>query len=109
MEMEVACLTRKVQEGIERLNDEYVRSGIDWLEVNKGVPCTEDSFSLVAWWRLGLEEQKFAWGRLKCATPLGVKPGLVMMLPGTEEGGISICLDLPEDQIQEFCRIMMEV
>lgn len=110
MELEDACLIRKVQEGIERLDDEYVRSGIDWLEVNKGVPCREDSFSLVAWWRLGLEEQEFAWGRLKCATPLGVKPGLVMLLPGIEgEGGLDVCLDLPEDQMQEFCRIMMEV
>ncbi|KAF7845578.1 omega-hydroxypalmitate O-feruloyl transferase-like [Senna tora] len=110
MELEDACIIRKVQEGIERLDDEYVRSGIDWLEVNRGVPCREDSFSLVAWWRLGLEEQEFAWGRLKFATPLEVKPGLVMMLPRTEgEGGVSICLDLPEDQMQEFCRIMMEV
>ncbi|XP_058761793.1 acyltransferase GLAUCE-like [Vicia villosa] len=100
---------KKVQEGIERLNDEYIKSGIDWLEMNKGVPCNEDSFSLVAWWRLGLENVVFAWGRLKCATPLVVKPGLVMLLPGGEdEGGINVCLSLPKDQLDEFCRIMLE-
>ncbi|OIW01287.1 hypothetical protein TanjilG_10448 [Lupinus angustifolius] len=110
MELEDAYHIRKVQEGIERLNDEYIKSGIDWLEVNKGVPCREDSFSLVAWWRLGLEEQHFAWGRLKCATPLAVKPGLVILLPGPQDqGGLSICLDLPDDQMQEFSRIMLEV
>ncbi|KAI4356380.1 hypothetical protein L6164_000407 [Bauhinia variegata] len=109
MELEDACHIRKVQEGIERLDDEYVRSGIDWLEVNRGVPCREDCFSLVAWWRLGLEEQVFAWGRLKCATPIELKPGLVLLLPGPAgEGGLSICLDLPEDQMQKFCRIMLE-
>ncbi|KAK7293139.1 hypothetical protein RJT34_16000 [Clitoria ternatea] len=110
-ELEDACHIRKVQEGVERLDDEYIKSGIDWLEVNRGAPCTsrEDCFSLVAWWRLGLEEQLFAWGRLKCATPLEVKPGLVMLLPGTQDqGGLSICLDLPQDQMQEFCRIMLE-
>ncbi|XP_061363506.1 acyltransferase GLAUCE-like [Gastrolobium bilobum] len=110
MELEDACHVRKVQEGIERLDDEYINSGIDWLEVNKGVPCNNDSFSLVAWWRLGLEEQLFAWGKLKCATPLAVKPGLVMLLPGSQhEGGLNICLDLPEDQMREFCRLMLEI
>ncbi|CAI8612543.1 unnamed protein product [Vicia faba] len=100
---------KKVQEGIERLNHEYIKSGIDWLEMNKGVPCNKDSFSLVAWWRLGLENEVFAWGRLKCATPLVVKPGLVMLLPGGEdEGHINICLSLPKDQLDEFCRIMLE-
>ncbi|XP_058739578.1 acyltransferase GLAUCE-like [Vicia villosa] len=99
---------KKVQEGIERLNDEYIKSGIDWLEMNKGVPCNEDSFSLVAWWRLGLENVVFAWGRLKCATPLVVKPGLIMLLPGEDEGGINVCLSLPKDELDEFCRIMLE-
>jgi len=109
IELEDGFLIRKVQEGIERLNDEYIKSGIDWLEVNRGVPCKEDGFSLVAWWRLGLENEVFAWGTLKCATPLIVKPGLVIMLPGPkDEGGINICLSLPQDQLQEFCRIMLE-
>lgn len=110
IELEDACHIRKVQEGVKRLDDEYIKSGIDWLEVNKGAPCMEDSFSLVAWWRLGLEEQLFAWGRLKCATPLAVKAGLVMLLPGPQdEGGLNICLDLPEDQMQEFSRIMLSL
>lgn len=55
IELENACHIRKVQEGVKRLDDEYIKSGIDWLEVNKGAPCMEDSFSLVAWWRLGLD------------------------------------------------------
>ncbi|WVZ08092.1 hypothetical protein V8G54_021438 [Vigna mungo] len=109
-ELEDAYHIRKVQEGLKRLNNEYIKSGIDWLEVNKGAPCMEDSFSLVAWWRLGLEEQLFAWGRLKCATPLEVKPGLVMLLPGPQDqGGINLCLDLPEDQMQDFSRIMLQI
>lgn len=50
-------LVRKVQEWVERPVDEYVRSGIDWLEVNRGVPCTENSFSLVSWLGLGLKRK----------------------------------------------------
>ncbi|KAH7836951.1 hypothetical protein Vadar_007790 [Vaccinium darrowii] len=102
-------LVEKVKEGLERLGNEYVRSSIDWLEVNKGVPCREDSFSLVAWWRLGLEEDEFVWGKAKSNTPVSLKPGLVYLLPApTGEGGLNICLELPNDQIREFYRLMME-
>jgi hypothetical protein len=32
-----------------------------------------------------------------------------MLLPGLkDEGGINICLSLPQDQLQEFCRIMLQ-
>ncbi|KAI5315491.1 hypothetical protein L3X38_044667 [Prunus dulcis] len=103
-----SSLVRKVQEGVERLEDEYVRSGIDWLEVNKGVPCEEDSFSLVSWWELGIEHGEFSWGKVKCATSVLLKPGLVMLLPGPEgKGGLSICLELPDDQMELFCRLML--
>ena len=95
---------------MERLDDEYVRSGIDWLEVNRGVPCTENSFSFVSWLGLGLEEEVFAWGRVKCATPIVVKPGLVMLLPGPKgEGGLNVCLQLHGDQTDDFYRLMMNV
>ncbi|XP_048233179.1 hydroxycinnamoyltransferase-like [Ricinus communis] len=105
---EDSVLVKKVQEGIERLDDEYVRSGIDWLEVHRGVPCRENSFSLVAWFRLGLEEDVFSWGKIKCATPILIKPGLVILLPGPEgEGGLNVCLELPDDQMDEFCRLLM--
>lgn len=103
---------RKVQEGVERLDDEYVRSGRDGLvgdlEVNRGVPCTENGFSLVSWLGLGLEDEVFAWGRVKCATPIVVKPSLVMLLPGPKgEGGLNVCLQLHGDQMDDFYRLMM--
>ncbi|KAH8517655.1 hypothetical protein H0E87_005542 [Populus deltoides] len=106
---EDSYIVRKVQEGVERFDDEYVRSGIDWLEVHRGTPCNENSFSLVAWFRLGLEEDVFSWGKLKYATPVVLKPGLVFLLPGLEgDGGLNICLDLPDDQVDEFHRLLME-
>ncbi|XP_052170351.1 acyltransferase GLAUCE-like [Diospyros lotus] len=108
-QVEDHVLVKKVQEGVDRLDDKYIRSSIDWLEVNKGVPCKEDSFSLVAWWRLGLDEDEFVWGKFKCTTPVVIKPGLVYILPGPkDEGGLNICLELPHDQIKTCQRIMME-
>ncbi|KAK9944788.1 hypothetical protein M0R45_010338 [Rubus argutus] len=108
-EEEDSWLVRKVQEGVERLDDEYVRSGIDWLEVNRGVPRGEDSFSLVAWWKLGLEEDEFAWGKIKYSTSVLLKPGLVMLLPGQAgKAGLSICLELPDNQMELFCKLVMD-
>lgn len=109
-EVEDYVLVKKVQEGIERLNDEYVRSSIDWLEIYKGVPWREDSFSLVAWWRLGLEEDEFAWGKVRSSAPVSLKPGLVYLMPGSrDEGGLNICIELDDNQINEFQKLMMEI
>ncbi|XP_010248037.1 PREDICTED: omega-hydroxypalmitate O-feruloyl transferase-like isoform X2 [Nelumbo nucifera] len=108
---EDSFLVGKVKEGLERLDDEYIRSGNDWLEVHRGIPCCVDSFSVVSWWRLGLEgeELEFKWGAVKCVTPIMVKPGLVILLPDSkDDGGINICLELPSDQIKEFHKLMME-
>ncbi|XP_020526551.1 omega-hydroxypalmitate O-feruloyl transferase-like [Amborella trichopoda] len=70
----------KVQEGLERLFDAYVRSGIDWLEVHKGVPSAVDSFSVVSWLRLVMEGLEFEWAEAGCITPITVNTGLVMLL-----------------------------
>lgn len=56
-----------------------------------------------------MEEEEFAWGRLTCASPVVVKPGIVFLLPGpTAEGGLNIFLELEGDQVVEFRRLMME-
>ncbi|KAI3877769.1 hypothetical protein MKW98_020250 [Papaver atlanticum] len=43
------ALVDEIHKGVERVDDEYVKSNIDWLEVNRGVPCRENSFSVVVW------------------------------------------------------------
>lgn len=105
----VSSLVGKVQEGVERLSDEYVKSGIDWLELHRGVPSQVDSFSVVAWWKLGLDDTEYEWGRVKCLSPVELYPGLVILMPGEKnEGGINICLKLPSDRMKEFYKLIME-
>ncbi|KAL4192774.1 hypothetical protein AMTRI_Chr06g196000 [Amborella trichopoda] len=87
----------KVQEGLERLFDAYVRSGIDWLEVHKGVPSAVDSFLVVSWLRLVMEGLEFEWAEAGCITPITVNTGL---------GGLGICLGIPPENSAEFQRIM---
>ena len=57
---------------------------------------------------IGAKGEVFAWGRVKCATPNVVKPGLVMLLPGPKgEGSLNVCLQLHGDQMDDFYRLMM--
>ncbi|EEF41223.1 Anthranilate N-benzoyltransferase protein, putative [Ricinus communis] len=109
-EKDDSYLVTKVQEGIYRVDDDYVRSVIDWLTVHcGGLPCMENSLRLVPWWRLRLEEDVFACGKLKCTTPIVVKPGFAFLLPDLQgEGGINVCLELPDAEMEEFSRLMME-
>nr|CAD1842184.1 unnamed protein product [Ananas comosus var. bracteatus] len=61
-----------VQEAIERVTDEYVRSVIDWLEVNKGVPSTlNGNFFVSAWWKLPFHELDFGCGKPVYGGPVG--------------------------------------
>ncbi|WCJ38032.1 Rosmarinate synthase [Euphorbia peplus] len=107
--MEDSCIVKKVQEGMQRLDDEYARSAIDWLQVHRGVACTENSFSVVAWWRLKLEEEEFAWGKLECTSPVEVKPDFVFLLQDMQaEGGLNVCLQLPDAEFEQFSRLIME-
>ncbi|CAN1318388.1 Omega-hydroxypalmitate O-feruloyl transferase [Linum perenne] len=102
-------LVRKVQEGLERLNDEYVRSSIDWLELHRGTPTWENSFSVAQWFRLALDEETYSWGTARCAVPIGAKPGLVVLLSGPKDkGGLSVCLELQDDQLHDLTRLVME-
>ncbi|KAI3992626.1 hypothetical protein MKX01_007948 [Papaver californicum] len=104
-----STLVDEIHKGVERVDDEYVKSNIDWLEINQGVPCRENSFSVVVWSKLGFEEADFGWGRITNVVPIEIKPGLVIVLPGAKQGGgIYVCLELPSEQMEEFYKLMMD-
>ena len=41
---------------------------------------------------IGAKGEVFAWGRVKCTTPIVVKPGLGMLLPGPKGEGRPQCV-----------------
>ncbi|GLJ46170.1 hypothetical protein SUGI_0972560 [Cryptomeria japonica] len=54
----------KIQNAIASMTDDYVRSAIDWLEINRGIPAViNDSFFLSAWWKLPFYDLDFGWGK----------------------------------------------
>ncbi|XP_072970769.1 acyltransferase GLAUCE-like [Typha angustifolia] len=106
---------RMVQEAIERVTDEYVRSVIDWLEVYKGVPATVDgNFFVSAWWKLPFHELDFGFGKPIYGGPVvGGLNEFVLLLSGGDgmgkKDGISVWITLEQEKMEKFLRYVFEM
>eukprot|EP01018_Ginkgo_biloba_P022460 Gb_27185 [translate_table: standard] len=102
-------LVEKLQEGLRRVTDEYVRSKIDWLELHDGIPCTENGFYVSAWSKLGLEGVDFGWGFRSLYAGLVVteKVNFVIFLPHRkDEDGINVYIGLEAHHMTTFEQLM---
>ncbi|KAH9307109.1 hypothetical protein KI387_011513, partial [Taxus chinensis] len=55
-------IVEKLGGGCDRLNDDYVRSRIDWLESHDGVMYLENGFLVTSWSHMGFEDVEFEGG-----------------------------------------------
>ncbi|GLJ38594.1 hypothetical protein SUGI_0786880 [Cryptomeria japonica] len=55
-------IVKKLQEGSDRMTDEYLRSSIDWLELHDGVQGLENGFLATNWKHLGFGEIELKGG-----------------------------------------------
>eukprot|EP01018_Ginkgo_biloba_P022457 Gb_27170 [translate_table: standard] len=102
-------LVQKLQEGLRRVTDEYVRSRIDWLELHDGIPCTESGFYVSAWSKLGLEGVDFGWGirSLYAGPVVNGKVNFVIFLPHRkDEDGINVYIGLEAHHMTTFEQLM---
>lgn len=96
-------LVEAVREGSKRVNDEYTRSVIDWGELHKGVP--RGDVLLSSWWKLGLNEVDFPWGRAAYVCPvMPPTDDIVLFLPGAgdNQGGVNVVVGLPKEDLGTF-------
>eukprot|EP01018_Ginkgo_biloba_P022459 Gb_27184 [translate_table: standard] len=108
-ESSVCVLVEKLQEGLSRVTDEYVRSKIDWLELHDGIPCTENGFYVSAWSKLGLEGMDFGWGirSLYAGPVVNGKVNFVIFLPHRkDEDGINVYIGLEAHRMTTFEQLM---
>eukprot|EP01018_Ginkgo_biloba_P006207 Gb_33595 [translate_table: standard] len=108
-ECPLSLCVQKVQEGIARVTDEYVRSAIDWLEVYKGVPCADRSIVVSPWKRLGFDEVEYPWGKPLYSGPvIDSWMDFVLLLPNNKkQEGLNVFMAL-EDHVMENFRCMIE-
>ncbi|KAH9296104.1 hypothetical protein KI387_039692, partial [Taxus chinensis] len=55
-------IVEKLEEGGDRLNDDYVRSRIDWLESHERVMYLENGFLVTSWSHMGFGDVEFEGG-----------------------------------------------
>lgn len=109
-------LVEMVTEGAMRMNDEYVRSTIDWGELHSGFPNGEVLVS--SWWRLGFEEVEYPWGKPRYCCPVVYhRKDIILLFPpigggeatadgggggGGGDDGINIIVALPPKEMEKF-------
>lgn len=102
-EASLSWCVQRVQEGIGRVTDEYVRSAIDWLEVYKGVPCADRNIVISPWKRLGFEEIEFPWGKPLYSGPvINSWMDFVLLLPNPDKEGLNVFMALEDHQMEKF-------
>lgn len=93
-----------IQKAIERVTDDYVRSSIDWGQINRGVPALFGGFFLSAWWKMPFYEIDYGWGKPIYAGPI-VTPLIEFVLllsNGTQDGGLNLVIALEPEQMARF-------
>ncbi|KAF8369822.1 hypothetical protein HHK36_032157 [Tetracentron sinense] len=112
----ITYAANKIRKSITRLNDEYLRSSLDFLEIEKEklgrlgrgsgtFPCTD--LSIVSWTRLPIYEADFGWGRPVFMGPASFFYGglaYIMPSPGND-GGLSLAISLEMEHISHFRKL----
>eukprot|EP00250_Pteridium_aquilinum_P009571 c18761_g1_i1 orf=413-1831(-) len=101
---------KRIQEAVAAVTDDYVRSTLDWGEVNQGVPAVLDGcFIVSAWWKLGFRNVDFGWGKpFYCGPVVNGRTEFVLLLPHTSKDTCCIYLALTHDQMGEFEQLIYE-
>lgn len=99
-----------IQEAISKVDDEYVHSLLDFLEINKNAKQRAgepEDFGMVSWLGFPMFEADFGWGRPWFIGPASMGPfSYAYVIPGAESsGGVSISLSFEQDNIARFKEI----
>ncbi|CAL9131789.1 unnamed protein product [Musa textilis] len=109
-EQPLGFAVKRVREAIERVTDEYIRSAVDWLEVNKGMPAIgHGNFIVSAWWTLPFHELDFGWGKPIYGGPVVSVMHECVLLLSDGKGGINIWLALEEEKMKSFLSYVYEL
>ncbi|KAJ8746833.1 hypothetical protein K2173_003839 [Erythroxylum novogranatense] len=95
-------LVQMVGEGAKRMTEEYVRSCIDWGEMNKGYPHGE--FLISSWWRMGFDEVEYPWGKPKYSCPVvHHRKDIILLFPDIQDkNAVNVLVALPTKQMNNF-------
>lgn len=97
---EFSELVDMVAVGPGRVSDEYAKSVIDWLEVNKGLPCGE--YMVSSWMRLGFDQVVYPWGKPVFSGPVVSHRKDICWVFPDQDGFINALVSLPPVEMEKF-------
>ncbi|RZC93370.1 hypothetical protein C5167_035885 [Papaver somniferum] len=108
----------RIHDAILRMDDEYLRSAIDHLELQANITALArgahtfrgSNMAITSWVGLGLHDADFGWGRPIFAGPGGVgAEGLSYVLPSpVNDGSLWLAISLQSHHMERFEKIVYD-
>ncbi|CAL1376943.1 unnamed protein product [Linum trigynum] len=109
----------RIHDALGRMDDEYLRSALDYLEVQPDLTALVrgahtfkcPNLGITSWARLPIHDADFGWGRPIFMGPGGIPfEGLSFILPSpTGDGSMSVAISLQEEHMKLFNSLIYEI
>ncbi|KAM6586062.1 hypothetical protein CsatB_013064 [Cannabis sativa] len=109
----------RIHDALVRMDNEYLRSALDFLEVQPNLSALVrgahtfkcPNLGITSWVRLPIHDADFGWGRPIFMGPGGIFcEGLAFTLPSpTNDGSLSIAIGLQPDHLKAFEKLLYEI
>ncbi|KAF8765317.1 hypothetical protein HU200_008690 [Digitaria exilis] len=106
-----------VQEALDRMDNEYCRSALDYLGLLPDVSAVSrgdnlyrcPNLGLTSWVRMPIHDADFGWGRPLFMGPSTIE-GLGFILPSADgDGSLSIAIALEAAHMEKFQKLILEI
>ncbi|KAG9455900.1 hypothetical protein H6P81_000408 [Aristolochia fimbriata] len=109
---------KKIHDALVRMDDEYLRSALDYLELQPDLSALVrgahtfrcPNIGITSWVRLPIHDADFGWGRPIFMGPGGIAyEGLSFVLPSpTNDGSLSLAISLQAGHMEHFKKIFYD-
>lgn len=93
-----------VQEAVNMVTDDYMRSPIDYFEVTRARPSLSSTLLITTWSRLSFHTSDFGWGEPTLSGPVALpeKEVILFLSHGKERKSINVLMGLPASAMNIF-------
>lgn len=110
-ERPLSFCVEKVQEGVARVTNDYVRSSMDFSETYKAIPALPGGIFLSAWWKIPFQLVDFGFGKPVYAGPIvnAMVEFVLLLSNGKHDGGLNIYIALQNHQLDKFEQFIYDI
>ncbi|XP_073119513.1 shikimate O-hydroxycinnamoyltransferase-like [Henckelia pumila] len=109
----------KIHDALARMDDDYLRSALDYLELQPDLKALVrgahtfrcPNLGITSWSRLPIHDADFGWGRPIFMGPGGIAyEGLSFILPSaTNDGSLSVAISLQTEHMKVFEKLLYDI